>query len=104
MNVLFWIPEHPVLVPIRFAHPQDISRGLQLEQVNGFVGRIWNHDENIDDGLGCETGDGRRPNVLDPEGGAAKATRDDVGVLAILLWPTLVVVDDLNFPSLGSAD
>ena len=52
-------PEHPVFVKIRFAHAQDIAGGLECRKVGVFISRVANDEQDVDDGLGCQTGNGR---------------------------------------------
>jgi hypothetical protein len=61
----------------------------------GLISGIRDHDKNVYDGLGGQIGDGRRTDMLDAQGGAAKRVGDETSVLLKLLWPICVIVGNL---------
>jgi hypothetical protein len=102
--VSFRSPKHPVLVPIRLPHPQDVPGRFQLGEVGWLIRGIRDHDENVYDGFGGQSGDGGRSDVLDSQGGAAKRVGDGPGVSLKLLRPIRVVVDDLDLAFFSASD
>jgi hypothetical protein len=68
------------------------------------LGEVRNHNKNINDRLGGQTGYGRRPNVLDPQSGVAKRADDDPGMRVKLLRPIRVVVDNLDLGLFSAPD
>lgn len=99
VRVLFRRAKHPVLVPFRFAHAQNVAGGFQLRQVGRLICGVRDDDQDVDDGLGGEAGNGRGSDVLDLQRCVAERTRDHTGVRCKFSRPVWIVVEnsDLNF-------
>ena len=67
MDVAGRSPQHSVLVPVRLADPDRVPERLEIGHVGRLVGGVRHRQADVDDGLGCETDDGRRADVLDHE-------------------------------------
>jgi hypothetical protein len=71
--------EHPMLPPIRLANAQLIADWLKRRDIASFVARIGHEQNDVDDRLCRQTGNGSRAHVLDSRSRAAEDTLNTRG-------------------------
>src|SRR5690606_2674791 len=71
------VPEQAVALPPRLTHGQDEARCLERRDVAVLVVRVRDDDVDVDDRLGRQARDRRRPDVVDTHGGRTQRARDD---------------------------
>ena len=75
--------QHAVLVPRRLADAQLVAGRLERRDVGGLVGRVDDDEEDVDDRLGGEAGDGRRADVFEQELAAVQGRVDPRGLRGV---------------------
>lgn len=88
--------KHTVLVPVGFSDTKQIAGGLQGWQVGIFIGRVGDHEHQVDDRLGYQAQHRRRAGMLNPQGPTPKCSPDSVSLMLKELRPLRIVVDNPN--------
>src|SRR6185312_16962357 len=96
--------EHPVLVPVGLTHSQLIAGRFERGKISGFVRGILDNDENVDDGLGCEPGNRRRPDMQNSQCSDAQHPGDRGPMHLELRRPGRVVILDEDLALLDATD
>jgi hypothetical protein len=79
------VPEAAVLIPVGVAGAEEVADGFERSHIDVFVCRVGNDEVDVHPVLRCQSGNGRRPDVLIARTLAPSAARIAVSSLANVL-------------------
>jgi hypothetical protein len=96
IDVIVRSAKDPMFKPLRLSDPDVVAERLQRGRIAGFICRVVDTEDDVDERLGGQFGDRSRPDMSQEAHTIAEGGADTRGLMLISSRPIGVVVAELD--------